>query len=467
MNKWQKRMAASFQKMEDIREKAEAEKRELTPEELSQRAAFKAEIEAAEVGLKDFEAEQEIRSRLYGGEGGEGRQIPPDDSDGRVTIDDAPIYRGSSASALGQQLLDIRTLSRPDVHSGREVSESRSRLERTEKRNQTKLDEQAKKEKRAAGTGGFTATTSMSDGGFFLQGETSVDLMTNGFNNSEVLSRCNARTMGAGTQFLEIIGIDETSRANGSRGGGITVYTAAELAAFTQSKTLFKKIRIEPTKLTGLYYASSEVLANVTFLGQEMRQLFGEEFAFKCQDLVIRGTGAGEALGILNANCLISQAKETGQTADTIVTENIMKMETSLWRDSGVYLVNRETKPQLSTLSVAVGTGGALVPLYKTEFYQGNRVQTLNGFPCITIEQAAALGDKGDIILADLSQYITANKGDINEAMSIHVNFLYDQSTFRFTYFFDGQPRWVSSVTPYKGASGAKVGPFVTLNARA
>jgi HK97 family phage major capsid protein len=330
------------------------------------------------------------------------------------------------------------------------------------------MEAQARKENRAAGSGGFTTGTP-SEGGFFLQGETSVDLMTTGFNNSEVLSRCSPRTLSDSTQFLEIIGIDETSRATGSRGGGVRVYTTGELATMTQSKTAFKKIRIEPKKLTGLYYASGEVIRNVTFLGQEMRQLFGEEFAFKCQDLVVNGGGAGEALGILNAGCLISQAKEVGQTADTIVTENILNMEKNLWRESpGVcYLVNRETKPQLSMLSLAVGTGGALVPLYKNDFYQGARIATLNGFPCVTIEQCSALGDKGDIILTDLSQYITANKGNINEAMSIHVSFLYDQETYRFIYYFDGQPRWATSVTPYKGASGAKVGPFVTLAARA
>lgn len=462
MNEYQKRMKAAFDKMEAIRKAAEAEKRAMTAEELEQRAALRAEIEAAEAEMRSVEAESEIRGRLYGA----GSALTIEDNT-QITIADQPIYRGSPASALGQQLMDVAIMSRPEVHSSQSITAARSRLDQTERRNAAKLEEQAKKENRAAGTGGFT-TGVPSDGGFFLQGETSVDLMTTGFNNSEVLSRCDSRTMAAGTQFLEIIGIDETSRANGSRGGGVTVYTAAELDAFTQSKTKFKKIRIEPKKLTGLYYASSEIMNNVTFLGQEMRGLFGEEFAFKCQDLVIRGTGAGEPLGILNAGCLISQAKETGQVADTIVTENILGMESKVWREGPklVYLVNRETKPQLSTLSIAVGTGGVPVPLYKTDFYQGNRIATLNGLPCITIEQCAALGDKGDIILADLSQYITANKGDINEAMSIHVQFLYDQQTFRFIYYFEGQPRWASSVTPYKGASGAKIGPFVTLDAR-
>lgn len=463
MNRWQKLMDDAFKKMEDIRKKAEAEKRALTTEELTQRASLKSEIEAVQKEWDDFKAEEELRAKLYGN--GDGALTV--EGNPTITVPDAPIYRGSPATALGQQLLDIRTMSRPDQFDAPTVREARSRIEQAEKRNRELQEDRLRKENRVGATGGFTVGVP-SDGGFFLQGETAVDLMTTGFNNSEVLSRCASRTLGAGTQFVEIIGIDETSRATGSRGGGVRVYTTAELADFTASKTKFNKLRIEPTKLTGLYYASGEMIRNVTFLGQEMRQLFGEEFAFKCQDLVIRGTGAGEALGILNADCLVSVTKETNQSADTIVTNNILKMESKLWNEGPnvVYLVNRETKPQLATLSIAVGTGGALAPLYKNDFYQGKRMATLNGIPCVTIEQASALGDAGDIILADLSQYITANKGDINEAMSIHVEFIYDQETYRFIYYFDGQPRWASSVTPFKGAGGAKVGPFVALGSR-
>ncbi|MFH2077069.1 MAG: phage major capsid protein [Pseudomonadota bacterium] len=463
MNKWQKLMDEAFKKLEAIRKKAEAENRALTAEEIEERAKLRGEIDQAKREWDDFKAEEETRASLYGT--GTGSLTVPRDP--TIEMPDQPIYRGSPATMLGQQLLDVRALSMPGTEA-KERQEARSRLEQNERRTRERRESilrKADRESRAAATGGHTIAVP-SDGGFFLQGETAVDLMTNGFNNSEVLSRCSSRTLGAGTQFVDIIGIDETSRANGSRGGGIRVYTTAELADFTASKTKFSKIRIEPTKLTGLYYASGEMIRNVTFLGQEMRQLFGEEFAFKCQDLVVRGTGAGEALGILNAPCLVTQAKETNQTADTIVTMNVLKMESRLVEEkpSVVYLVNRETKPQLATLNQAVGTGGVLVPLYKTDFYQGKRMATLNGFFCITIEQASAIGDVGDIILADLSQYITANKGDIMEAMSIHVEFIYDQETYRFIYYFDGQPRWSSALTPYKGA--ATVGPFITLAAR-
>ena len=477
MNKWQKKMDAAFRKMEAIRAIAEKENRSLTPEELQQRADLKVEIEKAKREWDDFKTEEELRSQLYG-DGSTGALTHSDAP--HVEIPDAPVYRGSSASVLGSQLLDIAIMSNPAAYDSQEVVGARSRLERTEKRNQVLQEARLHKENRAAATGGFTVAVP-TDGGFFLQGETATELMTTGFNNSEVLSRCSSRTFGPGTQFLEIYGIDEQSRVNGSRGGGIRVYTAAELDEFTASKTQFKKVRIEPKKLTGLYHASGEIIRNVTFLGQEMRQLFGEEFAFKCQDLVVRGTGVGEPLGILNAGCLVTQAKLTNQAADTIKTDNILQMEVKLMSESPstVWLVNRETKPQLSVLSITIGTGGIPTCIYSTvsgpmtmdnmtgKFYMGKRQAFLNGIPCITIEQAAALGDLGDIILADLSQYVTANKGDINEAMSIHVNFIYDQQTFRFLYYFDGQPRWATAITPYKGAATSKVSPFIVLAARA
>lgn len=377
-----------------------------------------------------------------------------------ATAADAPIYRGTNASALGQQLLDIATIRRPDARQS-DLDGARSRLEQTQRRNQSLLEAQARKENRAAGTGGFSVGVP-SDGGFFLQGETAIDLMTNGFNNSEVLSRCQARTLNAGTQYVEIIGIDETSRVNGSRSGGVAVYTTAELDSFTQSKTKFKKIRIEPKKLTGLYYASGEVMNNVTFLGQEMRQLFGEEFAFKCQDQVINGSGAGEGLGVINAGCTASVSKESGQAAKTILTKNLSKMWARLSGKNPVWLINRDTNPQLDELAIVAGTG-ALEPRFVT--YGADGKLRIKGAPVVEIEQCPTLGSVGDIILGDFSQYITANKGDINEAMSIEVMFIYDQQTFRFIYYFDGQPRWSSAVTPYKGSD--TVSPFVTLAIRA
>ena len=89
---------------------------------------------------------------------------------------------------------------------------------------------------------------------------------------------------------------------------------------------------------------------------------------------------------------------------------------------------------------------------------------TLFGRPVIPLEQCSAAGDVGDIILADISQYLLIDKGGIKAASSVHVRFLYDENVFRFIYRVDGQPIWNKPLTPFKGS--ATVSPFVTLAKR-
>jgi HK97 family phage major capsid protein len=458
MNPYQKRMKDALDKMEAIRKKAETEKRAMTAEELTQRETLMAEYRAADTEWKSIEAEEDLRGQAYGGEGGGALTV---EGDPNITIPDAPVYRGSNATMLGSQLADIRMISDPKF-DGQEVRAARSRIDQNQKRYALRMEALAKKEDRAAATGGATISIP-SDGGLFLQGETVVDLMTNGFNNSEILPRMAKRTLTA-TQFIEIIGIDEKSRKDGSRGGGIRVYTDKELGSVDPSKTTFNKIRVEPKKLTGLFYCSEEWQRNVTFMGQEVRQLFGEEFAFKCQNLGIRGSGAGEGLGALSSGCLVTVPKRGGQVAGTIVSANLSEMWAQ-YRGMGknaAWLINRDCRPQLDGLSITAGTS-ALEPRFVA--YDSQGILRIKGAPVIEIEQCETVGTVGDIILADWSQVVAADQGDINEAMSIHVNFIYGQNTYRFTYYFDCQPRWASPITPFKGSKPTS--PLVVLATRA
>ena len=87
------------------------------------------------------------------------------------------------------------------------------------------------------------------------------------------------------------------------------------------------------------------------------------------------------------------------------------------------------------------------------------------GKPVIPIEQCQALGTAGDIILADMSQYVFAYR-ELQTAMSIHVYFTTDRSLFRFVMRVDGQPKLASAITPYKGGSSNSLSDFVTLETR-
>jgi len=130
---------------------------------------------------------------------------------------------------------------------------------------------------------------------------------------------------------------------------------------------------------------------------------------------------------------------------------------------TSVWVVNRDTLPQIVTMSIAIGTGGVLVYMPPTGI-AGNIYGTLFGIPVIPIEQCETLGTSGDIMLVDMSQYAMADKGSLKTAASMHVRFEYNEMAFRFTYRADGQPLKTKATTPFRGAD--TVSPFVTLATR-
>lgn len=320
-------------------------------------------------------------------------------------------------------------------------------------------------EARAAETGNVEGTNA--EGGFLVQTDFATELITNVYNNSEVISRCAKRTLTTGANSIEIMGIDETSRADGSRSGGVRAYWKTELGGLTSSKPAFKAVKLEVNDLTAYWPVSDNLLEDAPMLAQEGSALFAQEFDFKIQDGIINGDGAGKPLGVLSAGCLVLVSKETGQAAASIVTENIIKMWSRMpaaLRAKAAWFINQDIEPQLYTLTLAVGTGG--VPVYMPAGgISGAPYGTLFGRPVIPIEQAATLGTVGDIILADFSQYVFVDKGAAQAASSIHLKFDYTQTVFRWKIRVDGQPRWASALTPYKGSSNT-VSPFVVLATR-
>ena len=303
-----------------------------------------------------------------------------------------------------------------------------------------------------------------SEGGFLVQQDFAGEITKAMFETGQLLSRCKEIPISGNANGVKLNGIDESSRANGYRWGGVQGYWANEAAAVTATKPKFREIDLKLNKLMAIYYSTDELLQDSDALESVLTQAFSEELRFKGDDAVFRGDGSGKPLGILNAGCLVSQAKESGQAAATIVHENLSKMWTrmpAMNRANSVWLINQEIEPQLEALALAIGTGGTLSPLAMEYLTKG----TIKGRPVIPIEQASALGTVGDIVLADMSQYLLATKGGVQVASSIHVQFIYDETAFRVTHRIDGQPALNKAITPYKGS--ATLSPFVALATRA
>jgi len=306
-----------------------------------------------------------------------------------------------------------------------------------------------------------------SDGGFLVQQDIAAGLLKNAFQTGVLASMCRQITISSNANSIKINGIDETSRASGSRLGGVRGYWADEADAFTASAPKFKKVTLSLNKLLGLAYVTDELMDDSAALGGIIRQAFAEEIGFQLDDAIINGSGAGQPLGILNGGSLVEASSESGQAATTLVYQNIINMWARLLassRKDAVWLINQDVEPQLYQMSLAVGTGGAPVYL-PAGGASAQPYSTLFGRPVIPIEQCQTLGTKGDIYLCDFKNgYILAQKGGVQTDMSIHVRFLYGENTFRFQMRIDGQPVLQEPITPYKGSN--TLSHFVALEAR-
>lgn len=286
-------------------------------------------------------------------------------------------------------------------------------------------------------------------------------LLQLGFEGDPTAGRTQAVPM-ATPQVKMLARVDKDHSSSVS--GGFTVTRRPETAAITASRASLEEIMLSASGLFGLAYATEELLTDspisfvavidAGFRDQYMHHLLGEK---------LRGDGGAEFTGVINAPCTVSVAKESGQAADTIVADNVAKMRARCWGyGNAIWLANHDTYPQLYKLSVAVGVGGA--PIYQPSL-QEDRPDMLLGRPIFYTEYASTVGDVGDLILGNWSQFLEGTYQPLQSAESVHVRFVNHERTFKFWMRNAGAPWWRSALTPNKGAN--TLSPFVTLAARA
>lgn len=305
-----------------------------------------------------------------------------------------------------------------------------------------------------------------SEGGFFVDQPWAEGLLERMYEESPVLSRIDRTTLTGNANGIKYRGVVDNDRRRGQRWGGIQTYWLEEAGLKLPSEPRFRKVELELNKLAGLCYLTDELIQDAGALTTEVSNWFGDDMDFEIVDAIIRGDGIGKPQGILNSPALVAVNPQGGQAAATILYENIVDMYSRMparMRKKAAWYINQDIEPQLFTMSLAVGVGG--VPVYMpANGASGQPFGTLFGRPVIPIEQASTLGQVGDIMFADLSQYKGIDKGGVQQASSIHVRFLTDETALRFVYRFDGQGKWDAPITPAQGVN--TLSPFVTLAAR-
>jgi HK97 family phage major capsid protein len=244
-------------------------------------------------------------------------------------------------------------------------------------------------------------------------------------------------------------GVQASWRAEGSQ------MVASKLATKGRSLTLHE--------LYAFVIATDELLEDAPRLNNRLTLKAAQAINWKINDALFYGSGAGQPLGWFNAPAAITVAKESGQTADTIVAANVLKMYSRLLvapGDQPVWLANRDTVPQLS--QITIGDRPVWLPPNGLVDAPGG---FLLGYPIRWSEHCKTLGDLGDIQLISPKGYYAARRTQgVQFASSMHLFFDYGMQAFRWTFRFGGQPHLSAPVSPANGTNTKS--HFVLLEAR-
>ena len=182
---------------------------------------------------------------------------------------------------------------------------------------------------------------------------------------------------------------------------------------------------------------------------------FGKAIAFYGDYYFINGAGSNQPLGVLESDALIEATRAaTGKVDMPDIQAMASRLLPGSWQKA-VWLINQEVLTYWMSL-----TSGAANPVSVLNLAD----MKMLGCDVIVTEKCPGLNEKGDVLLADFSHYVIANRELIIDA-SAHVPDYWQKNTtfWKAQIRVDGQPTLTAAITPKNGSS--TVSPFVALAA--
>ncbi|HUM06407.1 MAG TPA: phage major capsid protein [Terriglobales bacterium] len=304
-------------------------------------------------------------------------------------------------------------------------------------------------------------STIPADGGFLIPEVLRSQLLMLSLESAVVRPRATVIPMDS--LRVPIPMVDSTTNAT-SVYGGIIAYWGEEGALLVESQGAFGRVVLDAKKLTAFAGVPNELPQDASAFSAFLDAAFPSAMAWYEDIAFMKGSGTGEPLGWIGCPATVTASAVSGQGANTIVVENLAAMfarmlPTSLSR--AVWVASIDTFPQLATMALSVGTGGAPVMLTNSGISDAMPM-SIWGRPVIFTEKANTLGTAGDISFVDLSYYLIGDRMQMQASASEHYLFGNDKVAYRFIQRLDGRPWLNSAITPQN--AGNTLSPFVNLS---
>lgn len=298
-----------------------------------------------------------------------------------------------------------------------------------------------------------------SAGGFLVPSEYAENLLQVAAMQNQVYSRVQkvpvrgeSGTYPALDQYVTpVAGSGQTSGA-----AGVTAAMTQAGATFTETEPKFAMLNWRLAKIGGLTEVENELVEDSPFAIEALlRGLFAVAIAAKNERNILRGTGVGEPLGILNAPAAIGISDAT---TDKFAWADVAAMYARFKGVGGqpTWVIHPSVWPQIMVM--ANGTDN----VWQANV-QAGPTNVLNGYPIIVSEHLPQLGNTGSVILADLSGYLMFERPGLSIAYSAEVGFSRDVGTWRFKTRNDGKPWLLNTIKLADPQGSYTVSPFLYL----
>lgn len=272
---------------------------------------------------------------------------------------------------------------------------------------------------------------------------------------SPIVSRVTRVPVNAGSGSWPALDYSVTPTAGSGQtalAAGLSAVVTEENVAMTEDQPGFRELTWRLQKVGGYTEVSNELIQSSPLAIETLlTNLFGVTVASLNERNIIRGSGAGHPLGILNAACTVAVATASDNVFGEADSLSMLSRFKRLSLQQPVWIMHPGVIPDLAAfvdssytplVNFATGVGPALL-----------------GYPIIYSEHMPqANGD--DVILADLGAYLWFQRGGLEVDFSEHAGFTSYKGTWRFAEHVDGMP-WLSAAITLADPTGSyTVSPF-------
>lgn len=300
-------------------------------------------------------------------------------------------------------------------------------------------------------------TQTGADGGYAIQVDFANRIMDSVISQSEILNRVDRYQVSANANEVYVTMVNETSTANVF--GGIQAYVVEEGAQIPNTKPALKQIRLGLKKIAALAYVTDEQMRDASFTGSLLERGFALAIARLREKMVIENI-------IANAGTTVI-AKESGQSAATVVGKNFLKMRNALIstsRANAIWTMHPDVSAELPEMYLSGAHTDKFIYMPEDGIY-ATGYDRLFGREIIESDYCSALGTKGDVLYWNPFEYLEIFKGGVETAASIHVAFDTAQMAFRAISYVNGMCKYDQGITLVN--SSTQRASYVTLATRA